>query len=39
MEGNFKQKLTIEARLKIGSGLIPKIGRLEEDMNFGNIRF
>jgi len=39
MEGNFKQKSTVGACLKIGSWFILKIGRLEEDMTFGNIRF
>ena len=39
MESNFKQKSTIRACLKIGSLFILKIGRLEEDMTFGNIRF
>jgi len=39
MEGNSKRESTIGTWLKTGNQLTSKIWRLEEDMDFGNIRF
>jgi len=39
MEDNSKRKSTIGTWLKIGNQFTSKIGRLEKDMDFGNIWF
>ena len=39
MEGNSKRESTIGTWLKTGNQLTSKIWRLEEGMDFGNIRF
>ena len=39
MEGNSKRESSIGTWLKTGNQLTSKIWRLEEDMDFGNIRF